>query len=209
MPPTLAFGASGIYKCVQGDWGSGLSLVFAGLTDSAGYAALIRYGDPEIKAHQASSHKEIQDTSLWQRLTSPRQAPHEFSATMASFSTAGIISSAIAQPNTVNAVMAASCVFAALAMMTAEKDAAALGPAEQATSRFNRLAQRSKNWIQEKPLRAAFYFYAPCNVAQMVDGYQRKDWWMAGSGALFLAVNALRSFSSKRTRIIPETPTAG
>lgn len=206
MPPTLALAGSGLFKVMQGEIGSGISLLASAAADAAGNTALIRYGDPEISRDEANAHTEIQDQSLWHRLTSPRQAPNEFSAVMGSLATSGLIASAIAQPNLVNVTMAASCVVTVGAMMAAEKDPATLP--QGATSLFNRMAERSRNWVQERPLRTVFWTVLPCNIAQMVDGYQRGDKSMFISGLLFMTANALRSRSSKRTRVIGDVPKA-
>lgn len=205
LPPSAALLGSAAFKYAQGDKISGIFLGLAAFSELAASAALIKYADPEISKQAAEKgFTEIQDASLWQRLTSPKKAPHEFGALMGIASTASLVFSAIAAPTAATVVLATSCVFVLAAQMTAEKAKEDIKRSANPSGVFNRLAERGLHWMQEKPLRAVFWMAVPGNVAQMVDGWQRKDPWMFGSGVAYMAINGLRALSSKRTRILNE-----
>lgn len=203
MPPAAALGASGVFKMIQGEFISGATLLASGVAEVTGNSALIKWGDPEIEAHKAVGFVDVQDKSLWHRLTSPKQAPHEFSGLMVTGATIGLTASAVADPSAASITMAASCVLGTVASMVAERvaDKPELTGSSPAAV-FNHLVNRGAHWMQEKPLRAVFWMFAPCNIAQMVDGYLRKDPWMFASGAAYMAVNRIRATASKRTKII-------
>lgn len=213
LPPALAMGASGAFQCLTGDVWSGASLLAAAAFECVGDTALIRYADPEITADKAAGHVDIQDQGLWARMTSPRLAPHEFSGNMLLFSTAGLVASAMAQQTPSSIIMAASCVFGTVASLVAEKEASQTVKPDSLLGHFNALAAKPLHWIQKKPNNAMFWFFLPCNVAQVFNGWNHVnavtgapevDGMMIASGIGYAAVNFLRAQSSKRTKVVAE-----
>ena len=211
LPPALAMGASGAFQCLTGDIGSGASLLAAAVFEVVGNTALILYADPEITADKAEGHVDIQDQGLWARMTSPRLAPHEFSGNMMMFSTAGLVASAISQQTLSSIIMAASCVFGTVASLVAEKEASQTVKPDSLLGHFNALAAKPLHWVQKKPNNAMFWFFLPCNIAQVFNGLNhvnaatgapQVDGMMIARGVAYAAVNLLRAQSSKRTKIV-------
>ncbi len=205
--PAIAFAGSGVLKCTIGEVVSGGSLIALSLCDLFGCLALIRWGDPEISAEAAGrGFADAQDMSLLQRLRAPHKAPHEFAGALALASTSLMVVSAVADPTVSSVVMAVSCVFGALVSAAAERAADHFADRSRPATSFNQLADRGRQWVQARPLRAAFWMYAPCNVAQIVDGYLRPggvDFWMMISGAAYMSINAVRARASKRVKVLP------
>lgn len=208
MPSSLALIASGTFTIDQGDVGYGGFILAASALRVIGNGALICWGDPKVTASQASVHKDIQDQSFWHRITSPRKAVHEFTALMTAGATLGLLASTIFAPTAVGVVMGVSATLGTAVLFIAERKSEPVGADVAPSSAFNRLVESGKHWVQERPLRAAFWLFTPCTTAMMFDGYARKDIGMFVSGAASMAAIGLRSLSSKRTRIIPENQNA-
>lgn len=211
LVPALAFTGSSALRCATGEMATGGSLLAAGLCQVFGSLALMRWGDPEIRADgTGEKFTDIQDLSLWRRLIVPHKAPHEFAALLGVVSTGALVMAAAADPTVTSVVMATSCVFGTVASVVAEKTAERCERAESSPRHvFNRLADAGRAWVQERPLRAAFWMFAPCNVAQIADGISRPggtDFWMIFSGAAYLSINAVRGCASKRIRVLPPEP---
>lgn len=204
LSPSVALAASGLFKASQGDIWGGASIFVSGMAEVAAATALIRYADPEISAaDKTAGYIDMQDRSLWERLKNPKQAPHEFGGVMGIPSTLGLIGAAAAQPSLVTVTMAAPLTLTIMAQLVGHKDKDQLE--KKASTAFGKLVERGQHWMQENPNRAVFYTALPCNIAQLVDGWQRKDPFMFGSGAIYMGMNWVRSFSSKRARILGET----
>lgn len=207
-----ALAASGALQLMQGETGGGISVLFSGLANLVGSASVLRWGDPEIVTDKKPVDiDDPQDWPVWKRLVSPRKAPHDFSALMCVPGALCLCAAALFNPTLPGIVMAITALPALLAVMSSQKVKSPSAPSTAPASpimAFSSITEKCTAFIQEKPLRAAFYLFAPCNAAQVWDGITRNDKAMIASGVVFFFINALRSRADKRIRIIPTSQAA-
>lgn len=218
ITPAAAFATASVADIASGNtWQGAFRLLLAGC-ELAGALTLVTWGDPKIKASAAEAFTDPQDKSFWQRITSPRQAPHDFAAAMGIPANAALVLAATTAPSTTAVIIAASGIVGTAAMMAAERSADA---ARTLSSRFMQLAKPALDWVRKRPTRAACWLWAPANGCFAYEGMRAVNWQQVAQGGVYDAatigglalmttgigyhtINMVRARASKRTAIIAD-----
>jgi hypothetical protein len=209
IPTTLMLGASlgDIYNTLGrggGEFWSAAIRSGSWALEFISLVPLVLWGDRKITAEEAKTHKDIQDAPLWTRLTSPREAPAEFSAAAGALTIYGLTAAAVANPTVTSVLVPLTAWLGTLCYFVAErKPTEAIAPQTAIGKAFHTLNNSAAmNWVREKPIRAAFYCFSGTNYSFVAEGLIESNPAKVLSGLGFQAVNHLRKNASKRAEVI-------